>query len=186
MANSPRITQINSVYFDLNTLFDDRYAITQIGAVHAGSERQFDLKIKLAKNNTPNIYKTLKGALKDFFKWLQELKNLTKEDGLFLIAHNAFACDKLVLEGAAGQNGVSIPDGLVHGYIDSLHAFRNHFNIEGAQPENFKLNKLAKYFGEGRQTHDALDDSLLLKKITLKARNEKKMRMNNFFKDYLR
>jgi DNA polymerase III epsilon subunit-like protein len=159
-----RVTKQNTVYFDLNTLFDDRFNITQIGAVHAASGNSFN-----ERTNSENIGK----RLKKFVTWLKKVN-----DGkpVVLIGHNAFGFDAEVLEKVAKNNEVKIPARLVAGYEDSLQAFRSNYNYKKND-----LTSLAKQFGLTRPTHDALQDSKLLKKLVNKALEDTGMNINQFF-----
>jgi DNA polymerase III epsilon subunit-like protein len=159
-----RITKQNSVYFDLNTEFENRYDITQIGAVHAASGESFD-----ERTNSENIGK----RLKKFVTWL---KKVNHGKPVMLIGHNAFGFDAKVLETVAEYHEVKIPPRLIAGYEDSLQAFRSHYNYKKND-----LTSLAKQFGLTRPTHDALQDSKLLKKLVNKALEDTGMNINQFF-----
>ena len=159
-----RITKQNSVYFDLNTEFENRYDITQIGAVHAASGESFD-----ERTNSENIGK----RLKKFVTWL---KKVNHGKPVMLIGHNAFGFDAKVLETVAEYHEVKIPPRLIAGYEDSLQAFRSHYNYTKND-----LTSLAKQFGLTRPTHDALQDSKLLKKLVNKALEDTGMNINQFF-----
>ena len=172
------ITEANCVYFDINTTGKkgERYKITQIGAVNAGSDECFDQK--------PDEETSIATVLENFFEWLQSLK----EGPVYLVAHNARRFDKEVLEGAAERETVlslfarnyriPIPTKVVAGYFDSLDAFRKHFKKE---LQAFSMDDLARYFGQARLGHDALRDSQLLKKLVRLGLAEKRLRMQTFF-----
>jgi DNA polymerase III epsilon subunit-like protein len=165
-----QITKLNSIYFDINNkgpgVGNDRYRITQIGAVHAKTKQCFNKKIKF-------IYET-PDVLESFLKWI---KKVTGGRPAVLIGHNAFSFDANILKGAAEIHGVELPTRRVAGYADSLHAFRcNSFN------KNNDLTSLAKVFGMPRKTHDALEDSKLLKNIVTSALKKTGKNLNQFFK----
>ena len=160
-----RIFKKNTIYFDINTSRKDPSKITQLGAVHAVSGQFFDEKIR---------FKTEAGKLlKSFFTWIREVND---GDPVVLIGHNAKAFDKNVFETVARKNKIKIPTRLIDGYSDSLIAFRENFKFE-----NYDLDSLAKRFNQPPQTHDALDDSKLVKKLVGIALKRKRMKMDQFF-----
>jgi hypothetical protein len=161
-----RITKQNSVYFDLNTSFDDRFNITQIGAVHAPLRKPKSFN---EKTNSKNIKK----RLKKFVTWL---KKVNHGKPVVLIGHNAFGFDAKILETVAKKKKVEIPPRLIAGYEDSLQAFKSHYDYTKND-----LTSLAKQFGLTRPTHDALQDSKLLKKLVNKALEDTGMNINQFF-----
>ena len=165
-----KITKNNSFFFDLNTKFEDRNQITQIGAVHAASGDKF--------NKYPKDKRAASSAVKAFIKWLKDVN-----DGkpVVLIGHNVFSFDQDVLVTVAGKNNIPISSGVVAGYADSLPAFKKNFDIK-----KYSMTELAKTLEIGRDSHDALKDAILLKKITMKALQIRKMTMNAFLEDAFR
>jgi hypothetical protein len=152
-------------------LTSDRYVITQIGAVHAGSANCF--------NESPNSKTSIGTVLVNFFKWLKTVNN---GDPVVLVAHNAKRFDMQVLETVTQQgpdfkvllqhHRKSIPAGVVAGYCDSLIAFRKNFPLL----EEYSMGSLAKHFEVPRRSHDALEDSKLLKKLVQTALQGKQMK----------
>ena len=162
-----KITKSNSVFFDLNTKFEDRNHITQIGAVHAASGKKFE-KANIKKESQAS-------AIKSFIKWIKRVNN---KDPVVLIAHNGLSFDKTVLETVASENGVHKLKNVVAGYADTMVPFRKKFGLKKCS-----MDDLARAFGKRRDSHDALEDAMLLKKITMEARQVGKVSMNEFFKD---
>jgi DNA polymerase III epsilon subunit-like protein len=160
------IAKKNCVYFDINTTGADRYLITQIGAVHAGSTHCFNEKPNLESYQIATV-------LVNFFEWLKTLNN---RNPVVLIAHYGKRLDKQVLETVAQdekdfsnwnlllQNPKnSILNKVAAGYCDSLVAFRNNF----PKVKKHSMETLAEHFGIPRRSHYALEDPQLLKDLTL-------------------
>jgi DNA polymerase III epsilon subunit-like protein len=121
---------------------------------------------------------TLKISKKKLKKFLNWLKTVNDGDPVVLIGHNSFSFDVEVLETVASTHGIEIPTRVVAGYSDSCLAFRKNYNLEKND-----LDSLAKHFGQPRITHDALEDSNLIKMLVSIALEEKSMTINQFFDD---
>ena len=94
-----KITENNCVFFDLNTEKEDRKKITQIGAIHAASDNEFDQHI--------DDKCSASSAVRAFIKWLKEVNN---GKPVVLIAHNCISFDKSVLESVASENKIQAED----------------------------------------------------------------------------
>ena len=164
-----KITKSNSVFFDLNTEFEDRNHITQIGAVHAASGKQFE-KAKIKKESQAS-------AIRAFIKWIKCVNN---EDPVVLIAHNGLSFDRSVLETVASKNKIQDLKNVVAGYADTMVPFRKEFGFRPC-----KMKNLAKACGK-IQDHGALADATLLKTITLEALEGRNLTLKDFFQDSYR
>ena len=161
-----KITKKNTVFFHVHTKYHNRNAPTQLGAVHAGSDKSFSCKLKPGRTTT--------NGLKSFKTFL---KSVNGGKPVVLAGHNAHRFDKQVLEIAAKKTRVLFPPSLVKGYCDTLPAIKKNCNLK-----KNSMDDLAKTFSEKRKRHDAMKDSELLKKVTAKAQLKSgKKTMSVFF-----
>ena len=161
-----KITKKNTVFFHVHTKYRNRNYPTQIGAVHAGSDKSFSCKLK------PGI--TTARGLESFKTFL---KKVNGGKPVMLAGHNVHRFDKQVLEIASKTTKVRIPPSLVKGYCDTLTAIKNNCKMK-----SYSMEDLAKTFSEKKKRHDSLHDSELLKKVTAKAQLKSgKTTMSTFF-----
>ena len=160
-----KITKKNTVFFHVHTKYRERNAPTQLGAVHAGSEKSFSF-----------IFKHGRGISTGLKSFLAFLRSVNGGKPVVLAGHNAHRFDKQVLEIAAKKTRVRIPPSLVKAYCDTLPAIKKNCKLK-----KNTLDDLAKTFSERRMRHDALKDSEMLKRVTAKAQIISGMKTMSFF-----
>jgi hypothetical protein len=150
-----KITKKNTVFFHVHTRYRDRKYPTQLGAVHAGSDKSFGCKLKPGITNVRGL---------ESFKAF--LKKVNGGKPVVLAAHNCHKFDRQVLEIAATTSKIRIPPSLVKGYCDALTAMKKSCKTK---TKTYTMEDLAKTFSERKKRHDAVHDSELLKRLTEKV-----------------
>lgn len=174
------------VVFDLETNADrpspSEHEIIQIGAVLASDDGVIDEfetlvrpRRKLAEHITELtgiVYgdlehaPSLEAALGRFLEWV---------DGRPMIAHNGFGYDFIVLDAAAAEIGLPVPDGPRLDTLELAHVVHPRAGkgmvrgVDSARPPPGRsLDQLAEWFGmDGRDKHDALEDAHMAHQVML-------------------
>jgi DNA polymerase III alpha subunit (gram-positive type) len=148
-TNTSKILQIAAISNKNNETYQN-YVMTPPELEINNSHIHHITKETLIENNAPNI----NTVIQSFIEWN---KNIFGEEIVYLIAHNNFGYDQLLLESQFKQNGFRIPDNWR--FYDSLYQFRKY------NPEigygNYALGKMYKNYIGGElegEFHNAITD----------------------------
>ncbi len=161
-------------FFDLETtgLDTNKESIIQFGACNYTGKNTF-LKYCYPSNNTNNLNTEIHGisyndlvnnnacSINDILnKFIEWVNNNFKEERVYLIAHNCFNFDLLILEQEFKRQKLCIPEKWI--FIDSLLQFKEFNKSIGYG--NYSLTKLFNNITNSKlvNAHDALIDSIAL------------------------